>query len=67
MCASPFLHCHAAAVVGVHSERGAGHAFTEDDWDLSASETFLPYHYSKVRCGSRKIAAVSKWRVDVDR
>lgn len=34
--------------MGVHSERAAGYVWTESDWDLSASESFLPYHYSKV-------------------
>jgi nucleoside-diphosphate-sugar epimerase len=47
----------AGAVVGVHDERGTGHMFTEDDWDLSASETFLPYHYSKT------LAELDLWKL----
>jgi len=33
-----------AAVVGDHCERGRGHVFTEADWNLTATETRLPYH-----------------------
>lgn len=32
------------AVVGDHWERGAHHVYTEDDWNQTATETFLPYH-----------------------
>ena len=33
-----------AAVVGDHWERGRHHVFTEADWNLTATETHLPYH-----------------------
>lgn len=33
-----------SAVVGDHYERGRYHLYNEDDWDLSATDTFLPYH-----------------------
>ncbi len=33
-----------AAVVGDHWERGRDHVFTEADWNLTATETRLPYH-----------------------
>ena len=32
------------AVVGDHWERGRHHVFTEADWNLTATETHLPYH-----------------------
>eukprot|EP00884_Botryococcus_braunii_P020637 jgi/Botrbrau1/7257/Bobra.0021s0038.2 len=37
-----------AAVVGDNWERGEGHVFTEADWNISATDTYLPYHRSKV-------------------
>ncbi|CAL8464641.1 g4176 [Coccomyxa elongata] len=36
------------AVAGDHWERGPNHNFTEEDWNQTATETFLPYHRSKV-------------------
>jgi nucleoside-diphosphate-sugar epimerase len=33
-----------AAVVGDNWERGKDHVFTEKDWDLSATDSYLPYH-----------------------
>lgn len=36
-----------AAVYGKLDERGEGHVFTEEDWDISASPTYNPYSYSK--------------------
>lgn len=33
-----------AAVVGDNFERGPDHVFTEDDWDLLATDDFLQYH-----------------------
>lgn len=33
-----------AAVVGDNWERGANHVFTEADWNLTATDTYLPYH-----------------------
>jgi len=35
------------AVYGDPGERGKDHLFTEADWDTSATETYLPYNYSK--------------------
>ena len=32
------------AVVGDHWERGRDHIFTEADWNLTATQSFLPYH-----------------------
>ncbi len=32
------------AVAGDHWERGPNHIFTEEDWNQTATETFLPYH-----------------------
>lgn len=36
-----------AAVVGNHGERGRRHIYTEDDWNLSCTDTYLPYHQAK--------------------
>ena len=33
-----------AAVCSDHWERGRHHVFTEQDWNLGASESYLPYH-----------------------
>ncbi|KAK9839285.1 hypothetical protein WJX81_005644 [Elliptochloris bilobata] len=42
-----------AAVVGDHWERGRHHVFTEADWNLTAAETHLPYHRSKLLAEKR--------------
>lgn len=36
-----------AAVFTDAYERGRGHVFTEDDWNVSATRTKFPYFYSK--------------------
>lgn len=36
-----------AAVFTDATERGQGHVFSEEDWNLSASVTRFPYFYSK--------------------
>eukprot|EP00884_Botryococcus_braunii_P021954 jgi/Botrbrau1/8442/Bobra.0237s0061.1 len=36
-----------SAIVGDHHERGKFHVYNEDDWDLSATDTYLPYHRGK--------------------
>ena len=38
-----------AAVVGDHWERGRDHVYTEDDWNLTCCDSYLPYHQSKKR------------------
>ena len=42
-----------AAVCSDISEHGENHAFTEADWNETASETYLPYHASKVQAERR--------------
>ncbi|CAL5224580.1 g7286 [Coccomyxa viridis] len=37
-----------AAIVGDHWERGRDHVYTEADWNQTATQSFLPYHRSKV-------------------
>ncbi|GMH42956.1 hypothetical protein BSKO_10878 [Bryopsis sp. KO-2023] len=36
-----------AAVVGDHWERGKNHVYTENDWNTSCTDTYLPYHQAK--------------------
>eukprot|EP00803_Ostreobium_quekettii_P001506 evm.model.scf_274.2 EVM.evm.TU.scf_274.2 scf_274:13939-18385(+) len=36
-----------AAIYGEADEKGEGHIFSEEDWDEAATETHLPYSYSK--------------------
>ena len=36
------------AMVGDNWERGEDHVLTEEDWNVSATPTYLTYHYSKV-------------------
>jgi nucleoside-diphosphate-sugar epimerase len=43
-----------SAIVGDHYERGRWHVYNEDDWDLSATDTFLPYH----RCAFSEATAL---------
>ncbi|KAG2502117.1 hypothetical protein HYH03_000609 [Edaphochlamys debaryana] len=46
-----------AAIYGNPSERGQGHVYTEEDWNPTASETTLPYYYSK------KLAEEKAWEM----
>ena len=48
-----------AAVCGPPDERGEVHTFTEEDWSLSPSPTFLPYYFSK-REAEKKAWEVAK-------
>ena len=40
-----------AAVVGDHLEGGPGHMYDENDWNKTASDTFLPYHRYHIYSG----------------
>ena len=42
-----------AAVVGDYWERGRHHVFTEADWNLTATQTHMPYH----RCPAGRLDA----------
>ncbi|CAD7702298.1 unnamed protein product [Ostreobium quekettii] len=37
-----------AAVVGDHWERGRDHVYTEEDWNTTCRDDYLPYHQSKL-------------------
>ena len=47
-------------MVGDYAEREPGHIFTEDDWALAPTETYLPYSFSKMLAETKAMEISSK-------